>query len=830
MSGSNILESFMDSKLITISVMSNKNILDHAHSEIELIYIIKGNLKVKVNNKLLHLNNNDFILINSDEFHSFQSNKENLFVVMNFNYLQLCTLLEQKQLQFSCNSVEKPSSNDQEFRSIIEDLLSLYIKRKVTYDIKFRVKAIELLLTLTRNYFKKINYLEVRDNVSEKSQDQRITEILEYIQRNYREPLTLEQVSSLYYISIPYLSKIFKKQIGSTFTYYLNEVRLAHAVSELVNTDKAITRIALDNGFPTSNAFNRVFNEHYNMRPAEYRKQNSVLKLKDDHTNEDYNNQETVEIISVLRDYLHNRPDKQQNYTSETIEIVENEVVKTDKLHAYTKYWSRLINVGYARDLLNSDMQEHVRLLQNEIGFTYARVWGLFGDDMLVEDRSEGRVTYNFSNTNKVLDILVKNGLKPFIELGPKPKMLSKTIEKTVVVQSVNEWSKEEWESLSRAFLLQCIEHFGIEEVETWYFEIWRPHIEMVQKGVQLRDSTQFDYYFNMFSTFKRVTQELIPQAKVGGCGLSLNLEGEKLGLLLKMWKQEKFQPDFLSVYLYPIEMGRDKKQIPNLQSANPNYIKNKLTELRKLLNKEGFQDLELNVTEWNITVSNRDYLNDSCFKATYMVKNIVENLNENKVKMIGYWLCSDIFSDFRDSKNFLYGGAGLITKNGIKKPSYHSFVLLKRLGDILVAKGKNYIVTKKSGDSFQVLCYNYKHFDYSYYLSPEGSVGINEQYEIFENKESIKLSLEIQGIKNGRYRVKELKLNREHGSVLDEWIKIGQAYDMKQDEVNFLKQTCIPDMRIGSSFVKNKTIVLKGELQPHEVRLFEFNLLLNEN
>jgi xylan 1,4-beta-xylosidase len=832
LSGSNILESAFDSKLITISVMSNQSILDHAHGDIELIYIIKGNLKVKVNNKLLEMKNSDFVVINSNEFHSFQSEEENLFVVMNFNFFQLCSLLNQKQVRFSCQSIEQNSSKDQELRSVIEEVLSLYIKCKMDFDVQFMLKAIDLISTLTRYYLIKKDYLELKDYFSEKSQDERINEIMGFIQSNYREPLTLEKVSSVHYISVPYLSKLFKKHIGTTFSRYLNKVRVAYAVNELVNSKKTITRIALDSGFPTITAFNRVFYELYNMRPVEYRKQYTVSVNNEEVQNTENSNPVKTEVIDKLSQYLNSRVAEHKQPIPVNLGVEETEVVKTDNLEAYTKYWSKLINVGYARDLLNSDMQEQLKLLQNELGFNYARVWGIFGEDMLVEDRSKDDITYNFSNINKVLDFLVKTGFKPFIELGPKPKIISNKIEETLVIQPISKRAIEEWEHLSRAFLLQCIEYFGIDEVENWYFEIWRPNFDLIKKGVddvQLQDPYHFEEYFKVFSGFKKTAEEIVPAAKVGGCGLSIDVEGDKIDLLLKQWKQEEFQPDFLSVYLFPIEMDRDKKQIPNLQSANPDYIINKLTELRKSLKKAKFHDLELNITEWNITVSNRDYLNDSCFKATYMIKNIIENLNENKVNMIGYWLSSDLFSDFRDSKNFLHGGAGLVTKNGIKKPSYHVYLLLKRLGEILVAKGKNYIVTKKTGDNFQILCYNYKHFDYSYYLIPEGNVGISEQYGIFENNDPFNLSLEIQGIKNGRYRLKELKLDRKHGSVLDEWMKMGQSYDMKQDEVDYLKQICIPNMKIKNFQVKNQTIVLNGELQPHEVRLFEFNLLLNE-
>lgn len=835
--GTQGLQSFVGSKLVTISIKDYKNNLDHAHRDIELIYVIKGNLQVKVNNETLHMNSSDFLLVNSNEFHSYQSEKENLFVVFHFNYSELSSLLDQKNLLFTCNSIKHASPYDQEVRFVIEELLSIYIKQNNDVLVEFLEKALKLISIL------KISYLKNRNvdigKFSSKNQNERLTEIIDYIQTNYRDPVTLEEVARLHYISVPYLSKIFKKQTGKTFSQYLSEIRLAYAVNELETSNKPITRIALDNGFPYLAAFNRVFYENYHVKPVDYRKKLTKLTVNENADTKEISHKEKNAALLELGKYLGSKETDRNQTLHPSQETVESQVVRIEKVEAFTKYWSKLINIGYAKDVLNSDLQEQITLLQREIGFTYARFWGLFGDDMHVEDHTEETIRYNFSNINKLLDFLIKNRLKPFIELGPKPKIISRTLDEIYIIQTISEKSLEEWKNLTRAFLLHCIERYGFEEVESWYFEIWSEHIDPFtdetqdrnnsSKKIKYQEPSKFEDYFKIFSGFKTVIKEIVPSAKVGGCGLSMELEGDKLDWLLRLWKLEEVQPDFLSVYLYPIEIEKEKKHIPikNLQSANPNYMVNKLTQIRKSLKKAEYEDLELDVTEWNISPVNRDFLHDNSFKATYMVKNIIEILTKNKVNMIGYWLCSDIFSDFRDSKNLLHGGAGLLTKSGIKKPSYHAFALLKQLGELVVAKGDNYLVTKKSGERYQVLCFNYKHFNYSYYLHPEGSTGVNEQYDIFENNEPLNLSLEIQGIANGKYRIKELKLNREHGSILDEWLNFGAVDGMKPDEIEYLKQICIPYMKVEYENVENNLIKLNGKLKPHEVRLYELNLIL---
>ena len=65
-------------------------------------------------------------------------------------------------------------------------------------------------------------------------------------------------------------------------------------------------------------------------------------------------------------------------------------------------------------------------------------------------------------------------------------------------------------------------------------------------------------------------------------------------------------------------------------------------------------------------------------------------------------------------SSDTFYGGAGLCTFNGIKKPSYYAFDLLSRLGNQLIAHGESYVVTKHKND-IQILFYNYCHYSVLY-------------------------------------------------------------------------------------------------------------------
>ena len=82
--------------------------------------------------------------------------------------------------------------------------------------------------------------------------------------------------------------------------------------------------------------------------------------------------------------------------------------------------WGQTLNIGSAAALLRSEVQEHVMLLREALGFSYARFWNIFSKELLIDlDVADG--SYNFARLDSILDFLLQYGLKPHIELGMKP-------------------------------------------------------------------------------------------------------------------------------------------------------------------------------------------------------------------------------------------------------------------------------------------------------------------------------------------------------------------------------------------------------------------------
>lgn len=82
----------------------------------------------------------------------------------------------------------------------------------------------------------------------------------------------------------------------------------------------------------------------------------------------------------------------------------------------------------------------------------------------------------------------------------------------------------------------------------------------------------------------------------------------------------------------------------------------------------------------------------------------------------------SDRTSEYYDSHDMLYGGTGIITKDGILKPAGFAFDFLNRLLPYYIGKEENCILTTDGHGSYGILCHNAKKLNYNYYLSAEMS------------------------------------------------------------------------------------------------------------
>ena len=99
-----------------------------------------------------------------------------------------------------------------------------------------------------------------------------MSDIIEYIGRNYKAIENLTEISDNFFITKFYLCRLFKKHTGVSVIKYINTLKIQSACEELTETKKSIEEIALSSGFSTSMYFCKTFKSVTGMTPTQYRK------------------------------------------------------------------------------------------------------------------------------------------------------------------------------------------------------------------------------------------------------------------------------------------------------------------------------------------------------------------------------------------------------------------------------------------------------------------------------------------------------------------------------------------------------------------------------
>ncbi|OUZ16603.1 hypothetical protein A5868_001525 [Enterococcus sp. 12F9_DIV0723] len=115
--------------------------------------------------------------------------------------------------------------------------------------------------------------IETRGNTNCEEKLAFIKEAVRFIQKNFRDKLTLEMVSAHVYMNPQYFSRVFKKEIGLSYTDYVNNLRIQFACKLLETSDFPSYRISNECGFNDPSYFNRVFFKQMKTTPNKYRKQ-----------------------------------------------------------------------------------------------------------------------------------------------------------------------------------------------------------------------------------------------------------------------------------------------------------------------------------------------------------------------------------------------------------------------------------------------------------------------------------------------------------------------------------------------------------------------------
>lgn len=605
------------------------------------------------------------------------------------------------------------------------------------------------------------------------SKEDREEFIQRYIYHNYRRQFTLQELSEHLGLSLPYLSKYIKGRMGCGFHTYVNRLRLQYTMEDMARGEKSFLKAAVNHGFANMASFQRTFQDVYGMLPSEYKINPETWGTE--HRVPGEEERKLAEEIkgSLPEDFIAVR----QNWQ----EKKEKTVIKADttRRELYENNWLEVLNLGEAEDLLRGDVQEHIIRLKKNLHFKYGRIRGIFSPRLFVDINSKDG--FNFSRLDRVLDFLVRNQIIPFCDMGFKESRL----QTNAGGEPFKKWERAgefsdigQYERLIRQFLRYCIRRYGENQVEQWKFELNWYETDSWQGMAQICRT--------IFTILYQAVKEYSPGSQIGGFGFNVYESNRLVKDYLKYGKKDRLRPDFLSVLLYPYE--RRERENPLIR--DPDFIEKELNILTKLIKDYGYTREQLYVTEWSLSVSDTNFLHDSCYKGAWLLRNTAASLGRTRV--MAHWGNTDRTADFFDAVRLLNGRNGLISRSGICKPAYYAYDFLNSLEKYLISKGPEHIMTAGGDGNYTIVCNNWVPLKDSYYHEYKEDITSRQMASLFGTSGRT-LEFVLSHVPKGRYKVEKLFVSRHAGSVFDEWLRVGSPEDYGKLEEEYLSAVCVP-------------------------------------
>lgn len=513
------------------------------------------------------------------------------------------------------------------------------------------------------------------------------------------------------------------------------------------------------------------------------------------------------------------------------------------KKSPFCPHWKFCVGSGHAPLVLRTDYVRLLRQVHEELDIRYVRFHGIFNDDMNVVNRlsdirpgkgCDRLEEWNYHKIGLAFDNVLDCGMKPFVELSFMPRHLAAGDAQCMFFYHGNismPKDDEQWAGFIRSFLQFLIHRYGIEEVRTWYFEVWNePDLPIFFSG------SKADYY-HLYDITAKAVKSVDSRLRVGGPATSGSRWVESF---LHFCREHESPVDFISTHQYagdPIG-GVDgtadlESEYPPFPHVMPDYeellrevaAQDLLGGLRKLmpdrselevLPNNGFRtnarivrkqagNLPVIYTEWNENAIFSAESNDTRKVAAYDLKAALDT--EGTIDASSVWCFCDIFEEFHHFPQEFHGGFGMLTSNGIPKPVYYMFRLLAGVGDYRLdlgaeaTDGEIGVAAFEKGDTKQIFLFRQKMTNWA--CEPETMI----------------LELETD---RAPQRVTVRKIDELHGNPYRLWREMGCPQDLTREEVTRIKeQSAITAEELPWTYEAGK-VVLEAALNVNDIWYLE--------
>jgi xylan 1,4-beta-xylosidase len=452
--------------------------------------------------------------------------------------------------------------------------------------------------------------------------------------------------------------------------------------------------------------------------------------------------------------------------------------------------------------------------VQREVGFRHIRGHGLLSDPVGLyrpyEHRGQRGVRYAFSYVDQVLDAYLALGIRPFVELGFMPAELASG-DQTVFWWRGNVTppsDHREWAALVRSTVEHLVDRYGLDEVRGWPIEVWNePNLTQFWQGADQ------DAYHRLYEVSAHAVKEVDAALQVGGPALAPGADPAWLPRFAEFTTGRGVPVDFVSTHAYSSGPARHVPFGVYQTLAPASKLLDQFAQPRQLLAGTDLADRPVHITEFNSSYRPDNPIHDTALQAAYLAP--VVAAGGDLVDSFSYWTFCDVFEEVGVPTTLFHGGFGLLTHRQVKKPVYHLYAFFARLGEVVLARGEDHLVTRDGAGRVAVLAW-----------APVDVTGRDPV-----DRHPLRLSVPVAGPAAFLLRS---RVDEQRGNAWAAWCEMGRPAAPRPGQLDMLREAAEPvrehsRVPVAGQVGGEGQVDLELTLSRHEVTLVELTPIADE-
>ena len=729
--------------------------------EVTVLMVLKGTVLVEEKGENYSLEVGDIYLLNMNSFLTMQATvySSSTLVLLTFDSLFFASQFPKFYTTlFECHPGLSEKGKKEEIGTLRKKIAEVCLNEFSQTDekrIQYTVGMTQLLL-----YF--IQYFQKGPRqASIGIENQKLKQLLEYIEAHYYSGLTLKEVADVFYMSESTLSKYFKKETGEYFSEFIKKLQIRHSLPDLLYSKKSVEQIAQENGFNSGKIYREQFKRIFSMSPTDYRKERikEQLKRHEHHSVMSIKKVNRKEIVVILYTFIQTT---HEEYVSPNLSVRSKRLFIEPASEVKQKENPAImIHIGSLGALNDRKVQQEIRQLKKQRMITHVSFYEMFEkmESMYFVAKQAQMNSYPlFSELDTALAFIEEENLQVMFHL------------------SLTSYQKERESMVYETFFAHIRNQFGEQELARWSIDVQFSPTAIHQS---------YSFYQELKEKVKQISSSV-------AVGVELTLsdpydEVMAIQAFTELTHTLQNQFDFLTYTVEPnFVFQTEDESLTNLMTYHQ-YVQQKALFIHSLM-KEAHIQVPIYLSEWNTLTGTTINMNGLFFRGALILQDIL--LIEELVDGLGFWINVEQFEKNKTHSSTKNEGLELFHFYSSRRPSFFCLLFAQRMKGTIIAQGDSYLLTQ-SGKNYQLLVWNSNYFDP--HLSSE---------QAFLESQALRLDVTIQQLISGNYQIKQLELNRNSGALFYTYNEFQEAKMLDYETQEYVRTVTQPKIKVFDAVI----------------------------